>query len=214
MGKKVNSLLNDICTSLGYTKKGDLFIRPITSDINLTIFFNLAARQIKGHVFVAPFIGLQYNNVEKLVREVSQSEWIKGYTSTINEHIGYIMETHTWKEWDFIEREADDKSLLKSLKNTLKTYFDIKDLKKSLVKYPDIYYKQFSDIEKIIEYIENSKKCGSANYELYRRLPILYYLSNRKQMGIDFINKTLTNGYCEAEMIYTDIYIENFNKLP
>ena len=33
-------------------------------------------------------------------------------------------------------------------------------------------------------------------------------------MGIDFINKTLTNGYCEAEMIYTDIYIENFNKLP
>ena len=110
MGKKVNSLLNDICTSLGYTKKGDLFIRPITSDINLTIFFNLAARQIKGHVFVAPFIGLQYNNVEKLVREVSQSEWIKGYTSTINEHIGYIMETHTWKEWDFIEREADDKS--------------------------------------------------------------------------------------------------------
>ena len=90
MGKKVNSLLNDICTSLGYTKKGDLFIRPITSDINLTIFFNLAARQIKGHVFVAPFIGLQYNNVEKLVREVSQSEWIKGYTSTINEHIYHL----------------------------------------------------------------------------------------------------------------------------
>lgn len=56
MGKKVNSLLNDICSSLGYTKKGDLFTKPITSDINLTIFFNLAARQIKGHVFVAPFI--------------------------------------------------------------------------------------------------------------------------------------------------------------
>lgn len=94
------------------------------------------------------------------------------------------MDTHTLKEWGFIEREADDKSLLKSLKNTLKTHFDIKDLKKSLVKYSDIYYKQFSNIEKIIEYIENYKKGGSVNYELYRRRPILYYLSNRKQMGV------------------------------
>lgn len=69
-------------------KKGDLFTKPITSDINLTIFLNLAARQIKGHMLVAPFIGLQYNNVEKLVCEVSQSEWINRYTHTINEHIG------------------------------------------------------------------------------------------------------------------------------
>ena len=68
------------------------------------------------------------------------------------------MDTHTLKEWGFIEREADDKSLLKSLKNTLKTHFGIKDLKKSLVKYSDIYYKQFSKIEKIIEYIGNNKK--------------------------------------------------------
>jgi len=214
MGKKVNSLLNDICTSLGYTKKGDLFIKPITSDISLTIFFNLASRQIKGHVLVSPFIGLQYNSVEKLVREVSQSEWIKGYTNTINEYIGHIMPTHKCTEWDFIEREADNKSICKSLGNTLKKYLDIRNLKKSLVKGSGIYYEQFSDIEKIIEYIENNKKWGSANYELYRRLPILYYLSKRKQMGVDFINQALTNGYCEAEMIYTDIYVENFNKLP
>ncbi len=214
MGKIINRLLSDICTNIGYTKKGDLFIKPVSNDISLTIFFNLASRQIKGHVLVAPFIGLQYHNVERLVRDVSQSEWIPEHTSTIDEHIGYIMPIHTYTEWHFVEQEYNHNSSLQSLKNTIKKYFEVRDLKKSLVKYSDIYHKLFSDIEKIIEYIENNKQWGSANYELYRRLPILYYLANRKQKGIDFINHALNNGYCEADMIYTNTYIENFNKLP
>ena len=202
MGKQVNAILKEISNDLGFVKKGNFYIKPMYANIDLTIFFSIASYQIKGHRLVAPRIGLRYDEVEKILRKISDAEWLKAnrYTNTISEHIGYIMPIHTWKEWDLIEPGTNSEVILN-------------DLKDSLQKYSGIYYKQFSNIGNVISMIED-EPWGSANYDIFMRLPVMYYLIGRKQMGIDFINKALTKGFCEADEIFTEEYISNYMKLP
>ena len=99
MGKQVNALLKEMCSSIGYIKKGELFIKEINSDTYSTVHFNLASYQIKGHVLVAPMIGLHYERVEKLLKYISNYSWLKRYNNTIYEHICYIMPNDAYVEW-------------------------------------------------------------------------------------------------------------------
>ncbi len=209
MGKIVNDILKEICTDLGFVRKKDLYIKPVSDNIYLTIFFSIASYRVKGYRFVAPRIGMIYEDVEKTLRDVSKSEWPKGITTnTISEHIGYIMPIHEWKEWEFVEYGTNSK-IINDFKGKLRKY----NLKRTLKKYSDIYCAQFSDIENAIKMIE-SKPWGSAYSILFRRLPIMYYLTGKKQKGIDFINRAFAEGYSEANIIFTDVYISNFEKLP
>lgn len=202
MGKIVNDILNEICSELGFVRKKYIYIKPVSDNIYLTISFSIASYQVKGYRFVAPRIGMMYEDVEKTLRDVSELDLLKRirYTSTISEHIGYIMPIHDWKEWIFVEYGTNSKVL-------------INDLKKSLKKYSEIYCAQFSNIENVIEMIED-KGWGSAYSKLFARLPIMYYLTGQKQKGIEFINRAFTEGFSEAEIIFNDVYRSNFEKLP
>ncbi|MGM9764371.1 MAG: hypothetical protein ACI3ZQ_10170 [Candidatus Cryptobacteroides sp.] len=202
MGKQVNAILKEICNNLGFVKKGNFYIKPMFANIYLTVCFNIASYQIKGHRLVAPRIGLIYDDVEKILRKISDAEWLKAnrYTNTISEHIGYIMPVHTWKEWDLIEPGTNSEAILN-------------DLKDSLQKYSGVYCRQFSNIENVIMMIEG-KRLGSANSELFVRLPILYYLAGHKQKGIEFINRAFKEEYSEADILFTEEYISNYMKLP
>lgn len=199
MGKQVNSLIKSICEDLGYVKNGLIYVKKTSTDISSSISFNLTAYQTKGHVLVGPRIGVYCGEVEKILIIVAQSEYIKGYAHTISEHIGYLMPESTWKEWDFVEHGITQKSV-------------INDFREAILKYTTIYYENFSSIDKIIAIIE-STKWGSANYNLLLRLPILYYMANRKQDGIDYINETLTK-HSDASILFSDVYISNYLKLP
>lgn len=200
MGKRVNTLLKDMCNSIGYVKKGEMFIKEINSDVYSTIFFNLASYQSKGHVLVAPMVGLHYERVEKMLIKVSNYSWLKRYNNTIYEHIGYLMPSHTFAEWDFFEYDTTSETTVNNCKN-------------AILKYARVYYERFSDLENVIQYILENKSWNPINYGCFARLPILYYLVGRKLDGVDFINKALVN-YCEANTLYTDEYIANYIKLP
>lgn len=200
MGKQVNALLKDMCSSIGYTKKGEMFIKEINSETYSTIFFNLASYQIKGHVLVAPMVGLHYERVEKLLFDVSHYSWLKRYNNTIYEHIGYLMPSHTFAEWDFFEYGTTPENIINNCKNAIQ-------------KYASAYYEQFSNLYDVIRYILENKSWNPINYGSFARLPILYYLVEQKQDGVDFINKALMN-YSEANTLYTDEYISNYIKLP
>ncbi|MDE6872079.1 MAG: hypothetical protein K2J62_08190 [Bacteroidales bacterium] len=202
MSKQVNDSLKEICRSLGYEKKGDFYIKPFSSNIYLTIRFSIASYRIKGHRLVAPMIGVRYEDVEKILQEISPDErLIKSRNpNTISEHIGYIMPIDDWKEWDFIEHG-----------NTPE--FIINDLREALQKYSIEYCKRFLTIDDIIAKIE-SEAWNPSNYSLFRRLPILYYLTGYKQKGIKFINRVFKEGFSEADLLFTNEYISNYMKLP
>lgn len=200
MGKHVNALLKEMCSSIGYIKKGELFIKEINSDTYSTVHFNLASYQIKGHVLVAPMIGLHYERVEQLLKDIANYSWLKRYNNTIYEHIGYIMPNDACVEWDFLEYETNPENTINSFKNAIQQF-------------ARVYYERFPNYESIISYILENRSWNPINYHCYARLPILYYLVGQKQKGIDFINKALMN-YCEANMLYTDEYIANYIKLP
>lgn len=202
MGKQVNATLKEMCMSLGFVKKGDFYIKPFSSDIYSTIYFSIASYRIKGHRLVAPRIGVRHEDVEKLLQEIAPDERLRKYRipNTISEHIGYIMPIHDWKEWDLIEPGTNSEVILN-------------DLKDSLQKYSDVYCRRFSSIENIIA-LADRKSWNPCNYSLFKRLPIMYYILGYKQMGIDFINKTLSKGYCEADRLFTEEYISNYMNLP
>lgn len=54
-------------------------------------------------------------------------------------------------------------------------------------------------------------KFGSAKYDLFIRLPIMYYLTGDKSKGMGFINNIRMN-YPE-DYLFTEKYISNFEKL-
>lgn len=202
MGRQINSILKEICSSLGFVyKKGDIFVKPYTANIISTIGFMIASYQVRGHRLIAPQVGVIFKDVEKILREVSGKEYLKKYlyTNTIHEHIGYIMPVHAWKEWDFIEPGTTPEEILD-------------DLKESLSQYSEAYCRRFSNIEDIIAVAEG-KAWNPSNYNLFERLPIMYYLTGCKQKGIDFINKAL-DVFLEADMLFTEEYVSNYMKLP
>ncbi|MGM9764376.1 MAG: hypothetical protein ACI3ZQ_10195 [Candidatus Cryptobacteroides sp.] len=203
MGKQVNTILKEICGSLGYEyyKKGDIFVKPYTTNIISTIGFMIASYRVKGHRFIAPIIGVILEDVEKILRVVSGAEYLKKYryTNTVSEHIGYIMPMHKWKEWDLIEPGTNSEIILD-------------DLKESLRQYSDVYCRRFSSIEDVIA-VTDMKYWNPCNYALFERLPIMYYIIGRKQKGLDFINKALKE-FLDADMLFTEEYISNYMKLP
>lgn len=177
-------------------------MKPFADNIYSTIFFNIASYQIKGHRLIAPQVGMLYENVEKLLREVSDAEWLKRlkYTNTLSIHIGYVMPENDWKQWDLLEPGVNPDYVLN-------------DLRDSLQKYSMVYCDRYSKLDDVIEMIENTQ-WGSANYQLFERLPIMYYLSGCKHMGEVYINRTRTRNYPDANVLYTDTYIFNYLKLP
>lgn len=202
MGKQVNEILNGICEGLGYIKKREFYIKQISPNIYSTLFFNIASYRIKYHRLVAPNIGIRYDNVEKLLLEISSKERLKKLKipDTLSEHIGYIMPIHTWKEWDFIEPGTNSEVIINDLRNTLQ-------------KYSIEYCERFQEIDKVIDEIK-SRTWNPFNYRCYLRLPILYYFSGHKQEGIDFINRAFQEGFSEADILFTDEYISNYMRLP
>ena len=65
-------------------------------------------------------------------------------------------------------------------------------------------------LDMIISFLEGLK-FGSAKYDLFIRLPIMYYLTGDKSKGMEFINNVIMN-YPE-DYLFTEKYISNFEKL-
>lgn len=199
MGKNVNNILKGICTDLGYVKKNDAFLKPITYNVWSTIRFSTSTRHTKGHCFVAPFIGLHFCSVEKILCEILKKK--PECQSTIFDHIGYLMPDSWWKTWEFLENEPNSPKL-------------IDDLKEAIQKYSMVYYERFPDIESLISYIadEGLSRCNY-QYPFLERIPVLYYLANNKQFGRYFIDRALKKN-SNISFIFTDEYISNYMKLP
>ena len=62
----------------------------------------------------------------------------------------------------------------------------------------------------MISFVEKLK-FGSANYDLFIRLPVMNYLSGNKSKGEEFINKIITH-YPDDDL-FGEKYISNFDKL-
>lgn len=203
MGKQVNATLKEMCTSLGfvYRRRENMYIKQYSANVISTVSFMIASYQTKGHRLIAPLLGVIYEDVEKLVREIAPSRFKEvGYENTISEHIGYVMPIHDWKEWDFVEPGTNSDILINDLKNSIKEY-------------TDTFSKRYSNIQDAIA-LADRKSWNPCNYSLFKRLPIMYYILGYKQMGIDFINKTLSKDYCEADRLFTEEYISNYMNLP
>lgn len=199
MGKRVDSILRNTCERLGYTKKGYLYIKPISPGISSTICFNIVSRQNIGHCLIGPRIGLIFEDVEKLLRDVTQAEWLKCRTNTISEHIGYLMPQNHWTEWDFVEHESTPECVIEDFSNALSLY-------------SNAFFNEYPSKEKLISYIEGLS-WGSAYFDLFLRLPILFYCVGRKQDGLDYMTNALSK-HDDSRTLFTDMYFSNYSKLP
>lgn len=124
-------------------------------------------------------------------------DWCKGFSSTISSPIGYLMPENKWIEWDFD----------KSCENVIPF---VENLSAAVQKYAVSYYEKFATLDMIISFLEGLK-FGSAKYDLFIRLPIMYYLTGDKSKGMEFINNVIMN-YPE-DYLFTEKYISNFEKL-
>ena len=197
METNINQVLKELCQDLGYKKKGYLFYKQLTSEVSSTVGFNISSGQTITHRSVAPQIGVRYETVEKLLAEIADEDWCKVFSSTISSHIGYLMPENKWIEWDFD----------KSCENVIPF---VENLSAAIQKYAVTYYEEFASLDKIISFSEGLK-FGSANYDLFIRLPIMHYLTGDKSKGMEFINNVIMN-YPE-DYLFTEKYISNFEKL-
>lgn len=197
MGTNINQVLKELCQDLGYKKKGYLFYKQLTSEVSSTVGFNISSGQTITHRSVAPQIGVRYETVERLLIEVVDEDWCKGFSSTISSPIGYLMPENKWIEWDFD----------KYCENVI--HF-VENLSSAVQKYAVSYYEKFATLDMIISFLEGLK-FGSAKYDLFIRLPIMYYLTGDKSKGMGFINNIRMN-YPE-DYLFTEKYISNFEKL-
>lgn len=194
----IKSIVKEICNNLGYKTRYSSYAKLISSDVYSTLFFNVAHYGVKGHSFVAPRIGVLHLKVEKLLYDVSRMEWYrKPDFPTISEHIGYILPYNKWVEWDFTEGARD-------------TAAKASDMQNKIQQCALSYSAQYSDLGDIIAYAERLSY-GSAHQEMIIRLPIMYYLVGRKDLGLKYIERICTNH--PDNLLFTLTYRTNYNNL-
>ena len=192
------NLTRELCKNLGYHTRFGCCIKTISQDIYATMAFNIAHYGVKGHSFVAPRIGVLHDGVEALLYKVSNIECYRRPSfPTISEHIGYILPSNTWVEWDLDEGGNDLLDV-------------IKDMQDKIMQCAEIFNTKYASLENIISYTEGLPY-GSAYQELMIRLPIMYYLVGEKQKGLTYI-ETICNKYPENNL-FSVIYRTNFNSL-
>ena len=195
----IKSIVKEICNNLGYKTRYSNYAKLISSDVYSTLFFDIAHFGVKGHSFVAPRIGVLHLKVEKLLYDVSRMEWYrKPDVPTISEHIGYILPCNKWTEWDFAEGACD----------TAAKAFDMQD---KIQRCALSYSAQYSDLGNIIAYAEELPYGSAFNHKLIIRLPIMYYLAGRKDLGLKYIERICTNH--PDNLLFTLTYRTNYNNL-
>jgi len=199
MSISTKKLIGGICKNLGYRNRYGCYVKPISQDIHATISFNVAHYGVKGHSFIAPRIGVLHDRVEELLYKVSNMECYKRPDfPTISEHIGYVLSSKGWIEWDFNE-EGNDLAI-KAM-----------DMQDKIQQSAAIFSSKYSNLNDIITYIEGLPY-GSSYQELLIRLPIMYYLVGEKDKGLLFIT-SICKGHPE-NIIFSTTFRTNFSSLP
>ena len=70
MKSNLNQILKDLCGNLGYKKKGYIFYKQLTSEVSSTIRLSNLSGMTITHRSVAPYIGVRFETVERLLVDI------------------------------------------------------------------------------------------------------------------------------------------------
>lgn len=200
--KKFEAEAKEYFAKYGYKRKrtsygGYIYVKDEQRNEKLVIFLSVSAYQIPKHLFVAPIVGIRYDNVEQMIKELRPT--MNNECATMSEPLGYLLPEHTWTEYDYSEETNPDEFWNRMLQ-TIETY-------------GKPYADKYSDMDTLISYIENLG-VGSAHQFIIPRLPVLYYLRGYDiNRGLTYIKQVLRAAPSYKDFVFTDYYMEQYKKL-
>lgn len=163
----------------------------------IAYFLGITSYAVPKHLFVAPQIGVRYENVEQLVKKLMSDN--TDCVFTFSQHVGYLMPQDSWFKMDYhegVEKEKFWNELMHQIEN-----------------YGDPYAENLLNIDNLITEIENVG-IGTCEQLPILRLPILYYIRGYEvSRGLKYIERVLRKEPIFGNRIFTDNYIEQYKKL-
>ena len=199
--KKFEAEAKEYFAKYGYKRKrtssgGYLYVKEYSENEAMVIFLSISSYKIPKHLFVTPQIGVRYENVEKIIKELVPL--MNNEFQTESESLGYLMPVHSWIEYDYSE-STDPEAYFAEMLEAIKLY-------------GEPYVAKLSDIDNLISHVEGLG-IGSARQWIISKLPILYYLRGyAMERGMSYIERVLKKAPKFGDMIFTDNYIEQYKK--
>lgn len=200
--KKFEAEAKEYFAKYGYKRKrtsygGFVYIKDEPRNEKFIVFLNISSYKIPKHLFVAPIVGVRYENVEQKIKELKPLT--NNECATIYKPLGYLLPEYTWTEYDYNE-ETNPDEFWNQMLQTIETY-------------GKPYVDKLSDIDTLISYIEDLG-IGSAYQFVMPRLPVLYYLRGYDiSRGLNYIERVQRVSPSLKENIFNDYYIEQYKKL-
>ena len=195
---ETDSALKQLILEEGFKKKGHFFYRQgISDDFQDMLGFNFATyhtgRQISPHVYI-------YNStLDRLYLRLCEKKNKPGYPGMclLGCNIGYLFPDHNYFDWffqDFSEIPQISKTIIKKIK-----------------KYVYPFFKEYQNIEKIIEVYENKTKGFGIDISTrFYKQPLLYSAIGEHDKGIELIELIKQTGFIEldSQKTFYDNYIK------
>lgn len=172
-------LISPKVRELGFKKEKYTFTYQINENFYGTLGFMIATKNLKGHAFISPTIGIFYIPLEELYCKLSNYNSIETFQATISCLIYRLMPVkYAFEaEWDFIDN-IDNTKTLESMIKEVKIYaFD--------------FYKKHSTEEVILNCLESQTFVNSSFKQ--SKLPLMYYLLGQKAKALEYVNSLNKN---------------------
>ncbi|MCM1501410.1 MAG: hypothetical protein NC115_01930 [Bacteroidales bacterium] len=194
----------------GYKKRNGSYFKYLSDGVSSYVFITYSSFSYHDYVCIHPYVGVRYDAVEQILNKLGQNEK-KYFLPTLSCPIGYLMPENTWIEWLYDRRVTYNHVNRVGLPDRNFGQYDAcaDDICKAIEEYGTLYFEQYSKIENLISVIEDMG-IGSGYAVSIIRLPILYYIVGRKDLGLKYISKVRK---IDSENYFSDDYVEKYNAL-
>ena len=200
--KKFETEAKEYFAKYGYKRRrtsygGHIYQKKMSENESILVYFDATSCNVPHHLFTIPLIGVRYENVEVLMKQLKPAANCEG--TPVSSPLGSLLPKATTLEYKYNE-ETDPTSFWEEVLQTIKTY-------------GEPYAERLCDMDTLIDYIENLG-VGSAYQFIMPRLPILYYLRGYDiSRGMNYIKRGYRKDPGLGEFVFPESYIEGYKKL-
>lgn len=200
--RKFEAEAKEYFAKYGYKRRrtsygGYFYQKMVSENESIIVYFNATSCNVPHHLFIIPKIGVRYENVEVLMKQLKPAANCEG--TPVFSPLGVLLPKKKTLEYKYNE-ETEPASFWEEVLQTIKTY-------------GEPYAERLCDMDTLIDYIENLG-VGSAYQFIMPRLLVLYYLRGYDiSRGLNYIKRVYKKDQRLGEGVFPDNYIENYKKL-
>src|SRR5690348_6124989 len=101
----VISLISRNLPAQGFTKRSQIYVKPITQECFAWCGLNIIKRHLNGGIGINPVVGITFSPIEDVIQQILKN---KRKGTTLRSSVGYLTPEQRYLEWIFpLEKSFD-----------------------------------------------------------------------------------------------------------